>query len=843
MKTLTVNIRMEDAADYTEKCDKILKDISDISGVSVQIKKLGEDSYSDYKELLEKTSTDFAVFYSDKVQIGKNEIQKLIDYLNSTDGSFFQQEVETCFPKPQKRENILLYFPSFVFNTKLLRSIELEDTARHLYQEKILLDMTDCCGQAIPINTCTIHTYDILERNTSLYEPQFKKQWYQEDVEEFLFSYIKKKNPAKKDVQKRIFHSLLLRFFMNLNEKEKFTIEKDEIQRFFASVKEILQYIDDDVIAARKEYCKMPTSFTWLFLKEKHSGDLKMSVVHKKERDSYYVNGEWLENNFVGVRIHAVNYQNDILSMDCEVRGDFFVDDVEKNIRVLVNGEQVETVRVDAYNLVKVFGQTVLRFYQFRFSLPASGMSPKTVIEFAAEIKDGNVIRMPLEFKRPAARLNDMKWSYYTFGDRILVKKGNKLVIAKSKKKAVFKRECALAVKAFRSEEGEEEGIKWLVPELRAAYWLTKRRYGKKKIWIFYDKLYKAGDNAEYLFDYCYKHAKDAKSYYIVNEDSPDYPRLRKKYGRNILKFESFRQRLAVLHADMIFATHANVLKYCGFKKQLQNYFRNLLDAKIVCIQHGLTVQDIAHRQHRLKDNISLYFCASKYEISNLERPIYGYSGGELKLTGCPRYDGLISNTKYQILIAPTWRKNIVITGNKTGTANEYNPQFKTTKYFEVYNKLINDSRLLETAKKCKYRMVYLLHPTLSSQVEDFDMNEYLSVISATSGVSYEKILTESSLMLTDYSGIQFDFAYMKKPVLYYHPKELPAQFGEAVYKYETMGFGPIITEYDKMIEELCAYMENECKMIEKYVKRVEDFFAYTDHNNCKRIYEIVKGK
>lgn len=838
MKTLTVNIRVEDAGRDIEKHENVLKEISDISGVSLQVKKAGENSYNDYKEFLETTETDFVVFFNDKVEVEKNEIQKLVNYLNHTDGLFFQQQIETILPNPLIRENIILYFPSFVFNTKLLRSIDLENIGCHLYQEKILLDMTDFCGQSVQINTCTVRTYDILERNTSLYEPQFKKRWYQEDVEEFLFSYVKEKAPAKKDVQKRVFHSLLLRFFMNLNEKEKFTLEKDEIQRFFASVKEILQYIDDDVIAARKEYCKMPTSFTYLFLKEKHNGNLKMSVVHEKERDSYYVNGEWLENNFVGIRIHAVNYQDDMISMDCEVRGDYFTDDAEKDVYVLVNGKQIETTKASAYNLVKVFGQTVLRFYQFRFSIPVNNMNPKTVIEFSAEIKDGNIVKMPLEFKRPAARLNDMKWSYYTFGDRILVQKGRKLIIAKAKKKSVFKRECALAVKAFRSEE---EDVKWLIPKLRIAYWMTKRRYEKNKLWVFYDKLYKAGDNAEYLFDYCYKHAKDVNSYYIVSEDSPDYLRLKKKYGKNILKFESFRQRLIVLHADVIFATHANVLKFCGFRKQLQKYFRNLLDAKVVCIQHGLTVQDIAQYQNRLKDNTSLYFCASKYEIFNLKRPIYAYSDKELKLTGCPRYDGLINRDKRQILIAPTWRRNIVISGNKMGTAKEYNPQFKTTKYFEIYNKLINDPRLLEAAQKYKYKLVYLIHPTLSSQAEDFDTNRYLTVLAATSGVSYEKMLTESSLMLTDYSGVQFDFAYMKKPVLYYHPEELPPQYEETVYKYDTMGFGAIITEYDEIIKELCGYMENNCVMKEKYIKRVDDFFAYTDHNNCKRIYEIIK--
>ena len=157
-----------------------------------------------------------------------------------------------------------------------------------------------------------------------------------------------------------------------------------------------------------------------------------------------------------------------------------------------------------------------------------------------------------------------------------------------------------------------------------------------------------------------------------------------------------------------------------------------------------------------------------------------------------------------------------------------------------MYNRLINDPRLIETAEKYGYKLIYLVHPTLSSQAGDFDTNKCLSVIPAASDVSYEKMLTESSLMLTDYSGVQFDFAYMKKPVLYYHPQELPPHYEETVYQYDTMGFGPVITGHDAVVSELCSYMADNCRMKEKYVKRVEEFFAYTDHDNCRRIYETV---
>ena len=46
----------------------------------------------------------------------------------------------------------------------------------------------------------------------------------------------------------------------------------------------------------------------------------------------------------------------------------------------------------------------------------------------------------------------------------------------------------------------------------------------------------------------------------------------------------------------------------------------------------------------------------------------------------------------------------------------------------------------------------------------------------------------------------------------------------------------------DQLVDLLCEYMENGCKMKPKYVERVEDFYQFDDHNNCERIYnEIIK--
>ena len=61
-------------------------------------------------------------------------------------------------------------------------------------------------------------------------------------------------------------------------------------------------------------------------------------------------------------------------------------------------------------------------------------------------------------------------------------------------------------------------------------------------------------------------------------------------------------------------------------------------------------------------------------------------------------------------------------------------------------------------------------------------------------------------------------------------------------FNYENMGFGEVCREEEDLVQLLIDYIENDCKMKDKYTERVDDFFLYTDKNNCKRVYEAIKN-
>jgi CDP-glycerol glycerophosphotransferase (TagB/SpsB family) len=114
-------------------------------------------------------------------------------------------------------------------------------------------------------------------------------------------------------------------------------------------------------------------------------------------------------------------------------------------------------------------------------------------------------------------------------------------------------------------------------------------------------------------------------------------------------------------------------------------------------------------------------------------------------------------------------------------------------------------------------------------------------------GISYTEMFATGAILVTDYSSVQFDFSYLKKPVVY-------CQFDKAEFfsshtctegymDYERDGLGRVCNTLDSAVDTLCQYMDSGCELEEKYEKRIDSTFMFTDKGNCertlKRILEI----
>ena len=115
------------------------------------------------------------------------------------------------------------------------------------------------------------------------------------------------------------------------------------------------------------------------------------------------------------------------------------------------------------------------------------------------------------------------------------------------------------------------------------------------------------------------------------------------------------------------------------------------------------------------------------------------------------------------------------------------------------------------------------------------------SIFVSSEGYTYNDVFKKGALLFTDYSSTQFDFAYLKKPVIYYqYGDDFHYESEEGYFKYDTMGFGSVVSTEEDLVERIISYIDNGAQMEDIYKSRVDEFFQYHDTNNSKRCYDEI---
>ncbi len=736
-----------------------------------------------------------------------------------------------------------------LFSVKALKKVGINKYLKNDALKNALFTLLNDTESYISIKNIAFYSPYPLISDKVNYAPMHEKCWYYDSLRNFVLPMVKNFKTdgiTKVFIQYVALNELKWRYVYNQNSDNKHLTD-DNIDEFLNLCREILSEVDNNVIFNSRNAAgyNMPKGLCFALFDTKYGVGYKSDYVFDNRTIlRQYDDVVLMRASALRVILEVLEYENGKLTMEASI--DDFMDMNSCELKCYLDNEEVEITPTYRYAHTKFFGISTNKRYTFRIEIPESRLSDDmdNVLNFYICYK-GFSIALPFTTRKYTSKVSTgLPYSYWKFGN------DNRAVyFDKTKKSLVFSRISGFGrfkreIKMLSSMlHGSNRSITMFVTRL--LYWLTRPYFRNKRIWLTYDKLYKGGDCGEYFYKYMKSQNDGITPAYVINRDTEDRKRLRKE-GYKPLIFGTMKTRLYYINSEVVFATHGGTHTFCGITNAQAKYVSDLLFAEVTCIQHGLSVQQLAQELNKVYNNTKRYYCASKYEIKNLEHRIYGYEDkSALRLTGIPRFDGLISDDKKQILITPTWRAYISMPP-VMGQSRPYYPEFKNTNYFKIYHQLLTDEKLINTARKTGYKLIYLLHPIISSQIVDYPEIDGVEIIPATT-VNYEKILTESSLMLTDYSGVQFDFAYMRKPVVYYHPPKLPPHYKEGGFFYDSMGFGEICTEHNEMVDCLCEYMENNCEMKPFYKDRADDFFAFSDQDSCKRIYddmtEYLKAK
>ncbi|EAV9741870.1 capsular biosynthesis protein, partial [Campylobacter coli] len=127
--------------------------------------------------------------------------------------------------------------------------------------------------------------------------------------------------------------------------------------------------------------------------------------------------------------------------------------------------------------------------------------------------------------------------------------------------------------------------------------------------------------------------------------------------------------------------------------------------------------------------------------------------------------------------------------------------------------------------------------------LKDFNIPSYVKI--ANHNESLQELFCNSSLMITDYSSVAFEMAYLNKPVIYYqfdHEEFFNSHtYQKGYFDYKKDGFGPVVEDEESLLKELENLLQNDCNPFGIYKDNIDSTFAFKDGKCCERIYKVIK--
>ena len=353
----------------------------------------------------------------------------------------------------------------------------------------------------------------------------------------------------------------------------------------------------------------------------------------------------------------------------------------------------------------------------------------------------------------------------------------------------------------------------------------------RRKLWLIAEEG-EARDNGYHFYKYVReKHPKDY-CFYAIKPESAGYKKV-EKLG-NVIKWGSLKHWLYYMSANLNISSQKSgnpcpIFWYVVHVKL--GLYRNR-----VFLQHGITQNDakfIYYNQTKFK----YFVCGAKQEYEYLLRK-FGYKKEQLLLTGFPRWDNLKDTSKEQknksILIMPTWRNWLGGERNRFFGVKD----FLDTDFYKKWSAFLNDQDFINYIEKNNIIAYFYPHINMYSFIDSFKSSSK-NIRVASTAEDIQEYFNKCSLMITDYSSVAFDFAYLGKPVIYYQfdiHDFRKKQYREGYFSYEDDGFGPVCRVAADVVKAVVSL-----RSIRQYSNRAREFFDFQDSNNSKRVYEAIK--
>lgn len=350
-----------------------------------------------------------------------------------------------------------------------------------------------------------------------------------------------------------------------------------------------------------------------------------------------------------------------------------------------------------------------------------------------------------------------------------------------------------------------------------------------KDSWVIVDRINKADDNAEHFYRFLKNNHPDHEIYFALDKSCEDWSRLDSE-GFNLIDYGSDRFVNELKRCKYILSSHLFVWNFF-----IGQGLETLSQKKNIWLQHGVIANNNANVVNTKHIDLMVTSTYGEYHSIADNYTEYNLTSNQVLLSGLPRHDKLLRlnndiKDDKTIFVMPTWR---------TWLKSE---NFVETKYFQEWTNFLSSLETEVLLKKYDYKIVFVMHEEIKDLKCFFPDRPYIEYESLNDK-GLQSMFATSKLMITDYSSVAFDMAFIQKLVIYYQfdrDRFFGEHYREGYFSYEEDGFGPVVTTEKMLLNSLESALKSNCVPAEPYRSRMLDTFPFRDGKNCERIYKSI---
>ena len=365
-----------------------------------------------------------------------------------------------------------------------------------------------------------------------------------------------------------------------------------------------------------------------------------------------------------------------------------------------------------------------------------------------------------------------------------------------------------------------------------------------KDAYLLFDMLWDMNTeqiDAYSLFEYM--KSKGYNAYYVVQKSSDRYKELEETGQlKNVIAIDydvlRYPNKFISDIAPILLRSKAILSSFFNDNREWGKFITSDYSWKYIFIQHGVIYlkESILYNGYMSHDSFNKILVSNDLEANLLKK--YNFKDEQFVKAGLPRWDYLSQNSKPKtksILVMLTYRHFV------NGDVESPMETFEQSVYKKNTESLLNNKELNQFLKKHNVTLYYVPHHyTFWAQINSPN-------IKPISTQEISKYIKESSMLITDFSSVCFDFMFQNKPVIYYlldmNANDIEEEDKENMRAFEHKKENLANVFYDEkdIVKKIEFYVNNNFTL-EPEVKEKYNKFFYTKNNiREKLLIEIDK--